>query len=215
MIDTAGKSILFDPFISSNPLAKGVDVTSICPDYMLISHGHGDHIEDALQIAKQSNCMVVGVYEITSWLQKQGVSKTHGMNIGGKWNFDFGSIKLTPALHSSTLPDGSCGGNPAGFLVENDTDNFYYSGDTGLFSDMALIGKNKNLKTAFLPIGDNYTMGVEDALEASKYLGVKHITAMHYDTFDTIRVDHSKCTEMFDKAGMKLEFMKVGSQIQL
>lgn len=215
MVETAGKSILFDPFISPNPLASAVDTGSIMPDYMLISHGHGDHVADALPIAKQSGCTLAGVFELTSWFHSKGIEKTHGMNIGGSHQFSFGNLKLTQAIHSSTLPDGTPGGVPAGFVVENQNDCFYYSGDTALFSDMALIGRNRNFKTCFLPVGDNFTMGVEDALEAALLLGTKHVIGMHFDTFEVIRIDHDRARETFARESIKLELMSIGSSIQL
>jgi L-ascorbate metabolism protein UlaG (beta-lactamase superfamily) len=214
-IETAGKSILFDPFISPNELAKEINVAEIQPDYMLISHGHNDHIADAVPIALQSGCVVSAVYEITSWMEKHGVKNTHGMNIGGSWKFDFGTVKLVQAVHSSTLPDGSTGGVPCGFVVENAETCFYYSGDTALYSDMSLISKRFRLKTAFLPIGDNFTMGIQDAVEAAKILRVSHVVGMHFDTFGFIKIDHKMATDSFAEAGIKLELMSIGSSINI
>jgi L-ascorbate metabolism protein UlaG (beta-lactamase superfamily) len=215
MVETAGKSILFDPFIRPNPLATNVDFASIHPDYMLLSHGHEDHVADAPAIANRSECTVVGVYELTTWMAAQGAKNTHGMNIGGAWNFDFGKVKLTPALHSSTLPDGSTGGCPAGFVVSNTEDCFYYAGDTALFTDMGLIAKQFNLKTAFLPIGGNFTMDMYDAVEAAKLLQVKHVIGMHYDTFGYIKIEHEEAKALFAASGIHLELLAIGNSITL
>lgn len=214
MVETAGKSILFDPFISPNPLAKKIRVDDLNPDYMLLSHGHHDHIADAPEIAKRSGCIVAAVWEVTHWMEKQGAD-VHGMNIGGSWTFDCGRVKLVQAVHSSTLPDGTPGGNPCGFVVENNETAFYYSGDTALYSDMALISRKTKLKTAFLPIGGNYTMDVEDAVDAAKLLKVNHVIGMHFDTFDRIRIDHRKATETFAKESIILELMGIGETITI
>jgi L-ascorbate metabolism protein UlaG (beta-lactamase superfamily) len=215
MVETAGKSILFDPFISPNPLAKGIDVSAIHPDYMLLSHGHNDHIADAPAIAAQSGCTVIGIYEIAAWMEKQCAVPTHGMNIGGSWNFDFGKVKLTPAVHSSTLPDGTAAGSPTGFVVQNDSDTFYYAGDTALFGDMALVAKRFALKAAFLPIGDNFTMDIEDAVEAAKLLQTKLVVGMHYDTFGFIEINHQEAKTRFKEAGIELVLMQIGASINI
>lgn len=215
MVKTAGKSILFDPFIRPNPLAKGIEISNIFPDYMLLSHGHDDHVADAPAIAKQSKCTVIGIYELTTWMTKQGAAQVHGMNIGGSWNFDFGTVKLTQAIHSSSLSDGSPAGSPAGFVIKNAQDCFYYAGDTALFSDMATIGNRFSLKTAFLPIGSNFTMDIEDAVEAAKLLKVKHVIGMHYDTFGYIVIDHQQAKKTFEDAGIHLELISIGNTIEI
>ena len=215
MIETSGKSILFDPFISPNPLASSIDVNTISPDYMLLSHGHEDHIADAPAIAQRSNCTVVAIWELAAWMVDKGATHTHGMNIGGTWNFDFGRVKMVQAIHSSTLPDGNSAGNAAGFVVQNEVDCFYYAGDTALYSDMALIPKRFKLKTAFLPIGSNFTMDIEDAIDAAKILGVTHVIGMHYDTFGFIVINHEDAIAAFANAGITLELMKIGSTITI
>jgi L-ascorbate metabolism protein UlaG (beta-lactamase superfamily) len=215
MVETAGKSILFDPFISPNPLAKGIDVAAIRPDYMMLSHGHNDHTADAPAIARQSGCTVIGIWEMASWMENQGAAKVHPMNIGGSWNFEFGTVKLTQAVHSSSLADGSPAGNPTGFVISNADDTFYYSGDTALYSDMTLISKKFTLKTAFLPIGSNFTMDAEDAVEAAKLLRVKHVIGMHYDTFGYIEIDHNKTRALFNRAGIELVLMNINTTINL
>ena len=165
-VATGNKNLLFDPFITPNELAGHIDIDTLKPDYILVSHGHSDHIEDCVAIAKRSGATVIGSFEVVSWLQKQGVEQYHPMNTGGKWNFDFGTVKCTNAIHSSSMPDGSYGGNPMGFLIKTDDTSFYYSGDTALTLDMQLVPKWGKLDFAILPVGDNFTMGYEDAIMA-------------------------------------------------
>src|SRR5215217_6429071 len=164
MIETEGKRLLFDPFITPNPAAKDVDTNALKPDYILVSHGHGDHVTDLVAIQKSSGAKVICIAEIADWLNKQGVDNVHGMNIGGEFNFEFGRVKMVNAVHSSTLPDGSPGGNPAGFVLYSEGKKIYFAGDTALTYDMKLL-EDENLDWAFLPIGDNYTMGVDDAIK--------------------------------------------------
>jgi L-ascorbate metabolism protein UlaG (beta-lactamase superfamily) len=196
-VELLNKRILFDPFIAGNPLAKDVDIQDVKADYILISHGHGDHIGDAELIAKNNNAPVIGAYEVVSWLENKGLSGFH-MNIGGKRKFDFGTVKMVNAIHSSILPDGNYGANPAGFLVYGDEFSFYFAGDTALTMDMQLIPMiAPKLDFAFLPIGDNFTMGYEDALLASDFIKCDTIIACHYDTFPVIEIDHQKVTNAF------------------
>ena len=190
-VNIGGYKILFDPFISPNPLASEIDITKIEADYILLSHAHQDHIHDAEAIAKNTGATIIGIWEIHAWFAEKGV-KTHPMNIGGKWPFEFGTVIMTSAVHSSSFPDGSYGGNPAGFVIENDEHTFYYAGDTALFSDMKLIGELYKPEFAFLPIGDNFTMGMKEAVMASRFVGVKKIIGMHFETFPYIQIDHKE-----------------------
>ena len=214
-VEIKGKTILFDPFITPNELAKDIDIESIKPDFILVSHGHSDHIADAVRIAKNSGATVVSNYEITEWLNKQGVSNVHPMNIGGHWFFDFGKVKCVVAVHSSTLPDGSYGGNPMGFLLETDEGNLYYAGDTALTYDMKLIGDYKQIDVAFLPIRNNFTMGIDNAIIAADFIKCEKIIGMHYDTFGYIKIDHKEATEKFNVAGKELTLMKIGESKSL
>lgn len=209
----AGKHLLFDPFVTGNPLASAVDVSSIPADYILVSHGHDDHILDAVAIAKRTGAMVISNFEIGEWLAGKGLQRLHALNHGGGSNFDFGRVKLVNAIHSSTLPDGSSGGNPGGFVVETAEGNFYYSGDTALTLDMQLIGSGKPLKFAALCIGDNFTMGVEDAIRAADFVRCNEILGVHYDTFPPIQIDHEKALAAFRAAGKSLHLLKVGEQM--
>jgi L-ascorbate metabolism protein UlaG (beta-lactamase superfamily) len=186
-IETGGKVLILDPFFSGNPAAtvKADDVTC---DYLLVSHGHGDHIGDCVPIARRTGATVIANYEIATWLEAKGV-KAHGMQHGGGFNFPFGRVKLTLAFHGSALPDGSNGGNPCGFLITTlDGKRIYDAADTGLFGDMRLIGE-EGIDLALLPIGDNYTMGPDDALRAVKFLTPKKVVPIHYNTWPPIAQD--------------------------
>ena len=215
LIEVNGKKLLFDPFISENPLAKAIDLNSIKADYILVSHGHWDHIADAVKLAKQTGAVVISNYEIGTWLEKQGVKRIHQMNTGGHWIFDFGKVKCVQAIHSSSLPDGSYGGNPMGFLIETSTGNFYYAGDTALHYDMKLIGDYKKMNFAFLPLGNNFTMGIDNAVIASDFIKCDKIIGMHYDTFDKIMIDHKEAKHKFEMSGKDLLLMKIGESKDL
>jgi L-ascorbate metabolism protein UlaG (beta-lactamase superfamily) len=214
-VQTGGKNLLFDPFITPNELAKHIKVAELKADYLLLSHGHSDHVSDAVQIAKQNNATVIGAFEVAMWMNKQGVENYHPMNTGGKWNFDFGTVKCTSAIHSSNMPDGSYGGNPMGFLVTTKEKTFYYSGDTALTMDMQLIPKWGKLDFAVLPIGDNFTMGYEDAILAAEMIQCRNIVAVHYDTFGFIKIDHEKAKKAFTDAGLTLLLVKIGESVDL
>lgn len=214
-LEAAGKKLLFDPFITYNELAKGiVDVASLKPDYILVSHGHGDHVADLVQVQKQSGAKVICIAEIAGWLGKQGIDNVHGMNIGGGFNFDFGRVKMVNAVHSSALPDGSNGGNPAGFVISSEGKKIYFAGDTALTYDMKLL-EDENLDWAFLPIGDNYTMGADDAIKAAAFINCKNIIGIHYDSFPVIKIDKEEVKEKFIKAGLNLKLPAIGESLDL
>ncbi len=214
-LEIKGKKLLFDPFITPNELAKHIDISKINPDYILLSHGHEDHIADAITIAKQSGAMIIGVYEIVVWAQKNGITNVHPMNTGGRKEFDFGTVKLVPAVHSSSFPDGSYAGNPVGFLIKTDSKNIYYAGDTALSSEMQLIGEYNAIHLALLPIGDNFTMGVTDAIVATELLRCNKVIGMHYDTFPYIKIDKEEAKESFKKAGKELILLDIGESLEL
>jgi L-ascorbate metabolism protein UlaG (beta-lactamase superfamily) len=186
-LETAGYHLLVDPYLRNNP-AAGVSPEEVAADYILITHGHGDHVGDTLDIARRTGATVIANAEICRWLRDRDI-KTHAQHLGGGYRHPFGYLKLTLALHGSALPDGSYGGNPAGFLLTTQAgEKVYLAGDTGLFGDMALIGE-EGLTLAVIPIGDNYTMGPEDALRAVKLLSPQHVIPIHYDTFALITQD--------------------------
>ncbi|WDF55509.1 metal-dependent hydrolase [Mucilaginibacter sp. KACC 22063] len=214
MLETGGKKLLFDPFITPNPQASHIDITSLKPDYILISHGHGDHIADVVAIQKDSGAKVICIAEISDWLGKQGI-EAHGMNIGGGFNFDFGRVKMVNAIHSSALPDGSNGGNPAGFVIySNEGKNVYFAGDTALTYDMKLLADD-NIDWAILPIGDNYTMGVDDAIKAAGFVDCNNVIGVHYDTFPVIKIDKEEAREKFIKAGINIQLPGLGESVDL
>jgi L-ascorbate metabolism protein UlaG (beta-lactamase superfamily) len=205
-----GKTLLFDPFITGNELAKDIDISTIPADYILISHGHGDHIGDTATIAKRTGATIISNFEITVWFGHQGLTKSHPLNHGGSYGFDFGRVKLTNAIHSSSLPDGTYGGNPGGFIVESGEGAFYYSGDTALTLDMKLIGESTRLKFAALCIGDNFTMGVADALKAADFVGCSEVLGLHYNTFPPIKIDTAAAMAQFKAAHKNLHLLRPG-----
>ena len=212
-IEINGKYLLFDPFITPNELAKDIQPETIHADYILISHGHNDHIADAEAIAKRTGATVICNYEIYVWLSNKGVQNIHPMNIGGKVKLDFGHVKCVTAQHSSSLPDGSYGGNPMGFVIESTQGNFYYAGDTALTYDMKLIGEYRSIDFAFLPIGDNFTMGVDNAIIACDFIACNQIIGMHYDTFGYIKIDQREALTKFERAGKHLSLLNIGETI--
>jgi L-ascorbate metabolism protein UlaG (beta-lactamase superfamily) len=210
------KILLFDPFITPNQLANTIiDVDAIKADFILLSHGHHDHIADCVRIATQTGAKVVCNVEIEEWLIKQGVSNIHPISAGGKWNFGIFTAKCTAAQHSSGLPDGSYGGNPMGFIITSKEGNFYYSGDTSLTMDMQLIPKWAKLNFAVLPIGDNFTMDAADAAACAEMIQCKTIVGVHYDTFGYIKIDPVAATKIFTDAGVELKLVKIGEAIDL
>jgi L-ascorbate metabolism protein UlaG (beta-lactamase superfamily) len=217
LIELKGTKLLFDPFISGNELANTViDIDSIAADYILLSHGHVDHTLDCVRIARRTGARVICSWEIYEWLGKQQITNVHPMNTGGKWNFGSFTVKCVVAQHSSGLPDGSYGGNPFGFIVYTEEGDFYYSGDTALTLDMQLIPLwAPKLNFAILPIGDNFTMDVADAVHCAGMIKCTHIIGVHYDTFGFIKIDHEKAKAAFANAGCQLQLLDVGQTVKL
>ncbi|HET9057181.1 MAG TPA: metal-dependent hydrolase [Chitinophagaceae bacterium] len=215
MVEVNGKKLLFDPFITGNELAKSIDVNKVEADYILISHGHMDHILDAVSIASRTGAKVVCAWEIYVWLGKQGIDNVHPMNTGGKWDFDFGTVKCVAAQHSSGLPDGSYGGNPMGFVITSKEKNFYYSGDTALSLDMQLIPQWAVIDFSILPIGDNFTMGSTDAVRAAHMINCHTVVGVHYDTFGFIKINHEDTNDLFTQNGLQLLLPKIGETISI
>ena len=206
--------MLFDPFITGNELAKHIDVNSIEADFILASHGHGDHVGDLVSIALRTGAKVIGAYEIVTWAQNQGVKNTHPVNFGSA-NFDFGKLHFLPAWHSSSMPGGEYGGNPGGFLVHGEEYKFYYSGDTCLMMDMQLVPRYAKLDFAILPIGGNFTMDADDAVIAADFIQCKKIIGVHFDTFGYIKIDHEATKKKFRDAGKELILPEIGVPFNL
>jgi len=214
-IELKGKTIIFDPFISPNELANHIDVNNIKADYVLVSHGHQDHMADAELIAKNNDATIISNYEIVNWFGAKGC-KGHPINHGGKWKFDFGTVKYVNAVHTGCLPDGSDGGNPGGFVVWNEEVCFYFAGDTGLTMDMKLIPMTcPKLDFAILPIGDNFTMGYDDATIASDFIECNKIVGCHFDTFGYIKIDHAAALDAFNKKEKELILPTIGNKVPL
>jgi len=209
-IELKGEHVLLDPFISPNPKAKGIDIDAIPCDYIFLTHAHQDHMADVEVIAKRTGAMLVSNLEVTTWFNQKGVEKITPMNHGGRIKADFGSVKLVNAIHSSSFPDGSYGGNPMGFVFSTEEGDFYYSGDTALTYDMKLIKEEFDIRFAFLCLGDLFTMGVEDALKAADFVGTDEVIGMHFDTFPGIAVDHEAAIKVFGAAGKTLLLPEIG-----
>jgi L-ascorbate metabolism protein UlaG (beta-lactamase superfamily) len=214
LIETGKARLLVDPFISGNPLSS-LNADEIEADYILVSHGHGDHVGDSVQIAKRTGAMVISNFEIQNWMAAQGVENVHPQHIGGGFDYPWGRVKLTMAQHGSMLPDGSYGGNPCGFLFYIDGKKIYHACDTGLFYDMKLIGE-EGIDLAILPIGDNFTMGPEDALRAVKLIEPARVIPIHYDTFDVIKQDPRKWADRVQaETSTRVTVMKPGDSLKL
>jgi len=214
LMTLGGKKVVVDPFFTSNPLTEAAPSSIDC-DYMLITHAHFDHIEDAVVIAKNTGCKVITNYEIAGWLRTQGVENVQDLNHGGTIKTSFGKVKYVNAVHSSVLPDGSNGGNAGGFVLFSEGKEVYHAGDTALHMDMKLLGDYNNIDLALLPIGDTYTMGVDDAVIASDFVKCDRVIGMHYNTFPVLAIDSAEAVEKFKKAGKELILMEVGSTLEL
>ncbi|PIF00050.1 MAG: metal-dependent hydrolase [Maribacter sp.] len=215
MVEAENLRILVDPFISGNEKASGkIDIKDLNPDYILVTHAHQDHTLDVEAIAKASGAIVVGNFEIATYYGAKGV-KVHPMNHGGNWKFDFGNLKYVNAIHTSSFPDGAYGGQPGGFVLSSEGKHIYIAGDTALTMDMKIIPMTTTLDLAILPIGDNFTMGVDDAVLASDFIECNNILGYHYDTFGYIEIDHAKAMDKFKSAGKKLHLLDIGEDIAI
>ena len=214
-IETQGKHLLVDPFFTGNPKHENFDPASIRADYILLTHAHGDHVADVEAIANETGAQLISNFEIITHYGNKGL-KGHPLNHGGKWNFDFGTLKYVNAIHTSAFPDGSNGGVPGGFVLWNAEGCLYIAGDTALTMDMQLIPITcPPLDLAVLPIGDNFTMGYEDATIAAEYISCDRILGYHYDTFGYIEIDHNAAKEAFKKKGKELFLLNIGESIEV
>ena len=215
-IQIEGAHLLVDPFISANPLAGHIDINSIEATYILLTHAHADHILDAEAIAKRTSAPLITNPEILDHYRKLGLDG-HDMNIGGSHRFLDGKvkIKMVKAVHSSSFPDGSYGGNPAGFLINYKDQTIYISGDTALTMDMKIIPHQYKVDLAILPIGNNYTMGVRDALTAAKFVETNNVLGVHYDTFDVIKIDNESSKRKFSDAHKRLHLLEIGNSLEV
>ncbi len=214
-VEINGQHLLFDPFITGNPLATHIDINTIKADYILLSHAHQDHELDTMAIAERTNATIICAWEIMTYYNiLNSYSNFHPMNTGGTRPFGSFTVKCTVAQHSSSFSDGGYGGNPMGFLITTDTQNFYYSGDTALTMDMKLIPMwAPKLDFAILPIGDNFTMGAADAAIAAEWVGTKKVVGVHYDTFGYIAIDKEVAKNTFKQKGIELLLPEIGSLI--
>jgi L-ascorbate metabolism protein UlaG (beta-lactamase superfamily) len=216
LLETKGKKLLFDPFITPNELAQGkVDVDTIEADYILLTHGHQDHVADLEPIAKRTGATLISSFEIVTYYGEKGI-QGHPMNLGGKYSFDFGTVKFVNAVHSSVLPDGTYAANPGGFVIWNEEGCIYIAGDTALTMDMKLIPMTcPKLTAAVLPIGDNFTMGYKDAAIAADFIECSQIIGCHYDTFGWIKIDPEQAKKSFSDKGKELILLPIGDRLSL
>lgn len=214
-IETKDKTLLIDPFITGNELASAIDINKLQADYILITHAHQDHILDVEVIAKRTGATIISNFEIVNYFANKGI-EGHPMNHGGKWTFDFGTVHYTNAVHSSSFPDGTYGGEPGGFVLETNHHRLYIAGDTALTYDMKLIPEMIGpLDLAILPVGDNFTMNIDAAIKASKFLNCNKVLGVHFDTFGFIKIDHTEAYEKFAKAKKELYLLPIGDHLKL
>ncbi|PWJ42738.1 metal-dependent hydrolase [Sediminitomix flava] len=214
-VSLEGCNIIIDPFISPNPKANHINVSDLKPDYIFLTHGHEDHVADAELLSKNNNAPIVSNFEVNNWFTAKGCENGVGMNIGGTFKTEFFSLKMVEAKHSSSMPDGSYGGNPAGFILQTEKSNIYIAGDTALFSDMKLIGEECDLDLAILPIGDLFTMGIRDASKSAEMINCSKVLGVHYDTFPVIEIDHKQAIETFKEENQTLLLLPLGDTIEL
>ena len=208
-------NLLVDPFITGNDLAKDkINIDKLKADFILLTHAHQDHTLDAEAIAKNTDAVIVSNFEIANHYEEKGI-EVHPMNHGGSWDFEFGRLKYVNAVHSSSFPDGKYGGQPGGFVIEGEHKNIYLAGDTALTMDMKLIAQQTSLDLAILPIGDNFTMGIEDAIIASDFVECDKVLGCHYDTFGYIEIDHEKAKRRFYEEGKDLMLLEIGEPLEV
>lgn len=214
-IEAHGKTLIVDPYITDNELAKNIDINKLEADYIVITHAHGDHILDVEAIASRTGAKVISNFEIVNYFGTKGIDG-HPMNHGGTWKFEFGKLHMVNAIHTSSFPDGSYGGNPAGFVLETAHHKVYIAGDTALTYDMKLIPEViGELDLAILPIGDNFTMGIDSAIVASDFIECNRIIGCHYDTFGYIKIDHKEAISKFSYQRKELILLEIGKNLKI
>ncbi|NND52439.1 MAG: metal-dependent hydrolase [Flavobacteriaceae bacterium] len=213
-IEVGDFSLIVDPFISANEKANHINLEDLKADFILLTHAHQDHILDVESIAQRTEAIIISNYEIVSHYQAKGF-QGHPMNHGGEWDFDFGRLKYVNAIHTSSFPDGSYGGQPGGFVIEGEHKTIYIAGDTALTHDLKLIPMRLSLDLAILPIGDNFTMGIEDAIIASDFIECDKILGYHYDTFGYIEIDHDEAKRKFFEKNKDLMLLEIGESLEL
>ena len=206
--------ILVDPYITGNDKASKIDIDTLKADYILVTHAHQDHILDVEAIAKRTGAIIISNFEIVTHFQNKDL-EGHPMNHGGSWDFEFGNLKYVNAIHTSSFPDGSYGGQPGGFIIEGEHKTIYIAGDTALTMDMKLIPMQTKLDLAILPIGDNFTMGIDDAILASDFVECDKILGYHFDTFGYIEINHEEAKRKFFDKGKDLMLLEIGERIEL
>ena len=219
MIETEDYTILIDPFLNYNPHFDKSLYKDIKPDFILLTHGHGDHVGDTFDLAKDGNCTVIAPFELAALIGRYNI-KTHPMQIGGSYKFPFGIVKMVYAQHSSSFTDPETGqlhytGNPCGYILKMDDKTIYHAGDTALFTDMKLYGEIEDIDYALLPVGDNFTMGIDDAVRASEMLSAERTIPMHYNTFDLVKIDMSELKKQFELCKSKLTIIEFNSKIEI
>jgi L-ascorbate metabolism protein UlaG (beta-lactamase superfamily) len=215
-LEINGSKVLIDPFITQNDMAQHINIDELDVDFIFLTHGHEDHVADVERIVKRTGAQLVANFEICQWYEKRGYANYHPMNTGGTKLFDkLGKVKVVNAVHSSTMPDGSSGGHPNGYLFTTSEGNFYVAGDTALTMDMKLIPLWAAVDFAILPIGDNFTMGMEDAVLAAQFVETKRVVGIHYDTFGYIKIDKEKAKNVFSQHNIELILLEIGEMVEL
>lgn len=213
-IEVNGIHILVDPFITGNDKAAHIDIKQLKADYILVTHAHQDHVLDVEEIARNTDAIIVSNYEVANYYDGKGFD-VHPMNHGGSWDFEFGNVKYVNAIHTSSFDDGTYGGQPGGFVIEGEHKNIYIAGDTALTFDMKLIPLYTDIDLAVLPIGDNFTMGVDDAIIASDFIKCDKILGYHFDTFGYIEIDKEEAKRKFFDKGKDLMILEIGESIEI
>ncbi len=213
LIENSNFTVAIDPFLEGNPTAplKAADIKA---NFIIVTHAHGDHLGDSIPIAKANDGTIITNFEIANYCQEKG-AQVHPMHIGGAHEFPFGRVKMTPAWHGSSFPDGSYGGTPAGCLVTIDGKTIYHTGDTGIFLDMKLIGEMDHIDVMLVNIGDNFTMGIDDAVKAVEFVNPDLVIPMHYKTFDVIEVDPQEFADKVRAKGFNVRVLEYGTGIEL